>query len=251
MPIDPDNPELGRSYIDDMVIGTAWQDVTNIAIPRLTLRINRADNSAKLINNTSATLQLNGYSIESAHGSLNGTGWNSLDEQNVGDWQQNLATSNQIVESNFLGSTTIAPSAQLPLGSLFTAAADEDLTGRFTTLDGLVNLLQVEFVTSAGVDGDYNNNGTVDAADYTVWRNHLNQNFQLQNEGGITPGVVNAADYAFWKSQFGTHSGSGGSSPVSGGVPEPTAWILALFAMVATGSGYIGRLARLPASKDS
>ena len=127
VPIDPDNPELGRSYIDDMVIATAWQDVTNVAIPRLTLRINRADNSARLINNTSATLQLNGYSIESAAGSLDGAGWNSLDEQNVGNWQQNLSTSHQIVESNFLGSTTISPNAQLPLGNLFTAASN----GRF------------------------------------------------------------------------------------------------------------------------
>ena len=27
----------------------------------------------------------------------------------------------------------------------------------------------------AGINGDYNNNGIVDAADYVVWRNRLNQ----------------------------------------------------------------------------
>lgn len=232
VPIDPDNPELGRSYIDDMAIGTAWQDVTTVNIPRLTLRINKGDNTARLINNTSSTIQLNGYSVESKNGSINPVGWNSLDEQNNGTWQQNLATSHQIVESNFLSSSTLSPNGgQLPLGNLFTANALEDLTGRFTTLDGLVNLLNVEFVTSVGLGGDYNNDGTVNAADYTLWRNHLNENFQLQNEGGITPGIVNQADYDFWKSQFGMHLGSGGGSVQS--VPEPAAWLLSMLALSA------------------
>jgi len=234
VPIDPDDPELGRSYIDDVAIGTAWQDVAQVNVPRLTLRINRADNSGKLINNTSSSFQLNGYSIESAAGSLNGTGWNSLDEQNVSNWQQNLATAKQLVETNFLASTTVAPGGQLSLGGLFTTAATEDLTGRFTTLDGLVNLLQVEYVTVAGVAGDYNQNGVVDAADYTVWRNHLGATFQLQNEGGITPGVVDAADYNFWKSRFGMTSGAG--SIQSGAVPEPAAWLLAAIAGTVVGA---------------
>jgi hypothetical protein len=236
VPIDPDDPELGRSYIDDMVIGTAWQDVAQVDVPRLLLRINRANNSGTLINNTSTSFQLNGYSLESEHGSLNGTGWNSLDEQNIGNWQQNLATANQLVETNFLSSTSIGPNGQLSLGSLFTPAADEDVTGRFTTLDGLVNLLEVEFVTVAGVDGDYSNNGVVDAADYTVWRNHLNESFQLQNEGGITPGVVNAADYNFWKSRFGMSSGAGGGSVQTNAVPEPATWLLAALAGALVGS---------------
>jgi hypothetical protein len=240
VPIDPDNPELGRSYIDDMAIGTAWQDVTTVDIPRLTLRINKADNSAKLINNTATTFQLNGYSVESKAGSLNGTGWHSLDEQNVGNWQQNLATSTQVVESSFGGSSTIAPNGDLPLGSLFNAGGTEDLTGRFTTLDGLVNLLKVEFVTVAGVAGDYNSDGTVNAADYTVWRDNLNRNIALPNEGGITPGVVNAADYEFWKSRFGATSGAGGGSLQS--VPEPSAWLLSMFVIGAV--SLTGRVSR-------
>jgi hypothetical protein len=74
------------------------------------------------------------------------------------------------------------------------------------------------------VVGDYNNNGTVDAADYVLWRN----NGPLQNEG-VTPGSVTAQDYDFWRSRFGATSGSGAGA--SAAVPEPgIAWIPILLA---------------------
>jgi hypothetical protein len=45
-------------------------------------------------------------------------------------------------------------------------------------------------VVSAGVPGDYNNNGIVDAADFVLWR----KKGPLANEVD-TPGLVNGADY--------------------------------------------------------
>jgi hypothetical protein len=57
---------------------------------------------------------------------------------------------------------------------------------------------------AAGAPGDYNNNGVVDAADYTVWRSHLGQTYQLPNEApNASPGIVDAADYSAWKAHFG------------------------------------------------
>jgi hypothetical protein len=54
-----------------------------------------------------------------------------------------------------------------------------------------------------GLPGDYNQNGSVDAADYTVWRDNLGGT-TLANEGdGISPGMIDNEDYAFWKSRFG------------------------------------------------
>lgn len=73
-----------------------------------------------------------------------------------------------------------------------------------------------------GVPGDYNGNGTVDAADYVLWRN----GGALQNESA-TPGNNTPEDYAFWRSRFGATSGSGAAlSPV----PEPAAAALLLAA---------------------
>jgi hypothetical protein len=71
-----------------------------------------------------------------------------------------------------------------------------------------------------GVNGDYNNNGVVDAADYVIWRDHLGQNFTLPND--TTPGTVTQADYNVWRSNFGASAGSGSGLLVEGSaVPEP------------------------------
>jgi hypothetical protein len=55
-------------------------------------------------------------------------------------------------------------------------------------------------VTNVAVEpliGDYNNNGSVDMADYVLWRN----GGPLQNEEA-TPGVVTQEDYGVWRANF-------------------------------------------------
>jgi hypothetical protein len=79
-------------------------------------------------------------------------------------------------------------------------------------------------MTTAGVPGDYNGNGAVDAADYALWR----KGGSLQNEVD-TPGTVNGADYTEWRARFGNTSGSG-SGLVGGAVPEPTSAVLLMVA---------------------
>jgi hypothetical protein len=75
--------------------------------------------------------------------------------------------------------------------------------------------VQFGSMAPAGVQGDYNGNGTVDAADYVLWRN----GGPLQNEG-VTPNNVTPEDYDFWRSRFGLSAGLG-ASPAT--VPEPAA----------------------------
>jgi hypothetical protein len=83
------------------------------------------------------------------------------------------------------------------------------------------------------VPGDYNRNGTVDAADYAVWRKMLNQSVTPgtgadgTGPGGEPDGVVNTLDYDFWRSQFGSPS-LPGSGAIGVAVPEPAAWALVL-----------------------
>ena len=75
------------------------------------------------------------------------------------------------------------------------------ITGSSKLLTGTVTYIGT---APAGVVGDYNGNGIVDAADYTVWRDHLGQSFALQNRDPANgSGPISAADYTSWKSNFG------------------------------------------------
>jgi len=100
-----------------------------------------------------------------------------------------------------------------------------------------VALSDVASLTVEQLDGDYNQNGVVDSADYTVWRDNLGANITLPNEDPTqTPGWVTVDDYAVWKSNFGLTAGGGASADSFGtsdaGVPEPSAAFLAVLAIV-------------------
>jgi hypothetical protein len=76
--------------------------------------------------------------------------------------------------------------------------------------------------------GDYNDDGVVDAADYTVWRNALGASDESAINGNGDGGGITESDYLVWKSHYGaTYPGSGGLSDVSN-VPEPRSAFLAL-----------------------
>jgi hypothetical protein len=73
------------------------------------------------------------------------------------------------------------------------------------------------------LDGDFNNNGTVDAADYVLWRDGLGGPFMPE-------------DYITWRANFGATQGAGGSTSASASVPEPVGLSLVLFAIA---GGYL------------
>jgi 3',5'-cyclic AMP phosphodiesterase CpdA len=81
--------------------------------------------------------------------------------------------------------------------------------------------------------GDYNDDGFVDAADYTVWRNNLGAPAgTLAND--VDGGVIGTAQYATWKSNFGMMAG--GSSQQQSPVPEPATALMLALAALATSS---------------
>ena len=99
--------------------------------------------------------------------------------------------------------------------------------------DGLGNLLIVEWnggilqATPNVLSGDYNRDGTVDAADYTVWRGQLGSEGGNLVADGNRNGTIDQADYDIWKTNFGrVANGSLTSRAESFTVPEPQAAML-------------------------
>ncbi|MEX0611299.1 MAG: pentapeptide repeat-containing protein [Pirellulales bacterium] len=94
-------------------------------------------------------------------------------------------------------------------------------TGAFTVsspytwnLSNLYTTGEVTLAAAPSLPGDFNLDGTVDAADYVVWR---------KNYG--TP-----AAYNVWRTHFGQTAGSGSGTDANAAVPEPSTLVLLLFA---------------------
>jgi len=81
----------------------------------------------------------------------------------------------------------------------------------------------------AAVQGDYNYDGVVDAADYTLWQDNLGGASSVLNGNGSGAATVVQADYDLWKTNFEA-IGSGSANPVT----EPTTVLLVLMAVFCT-----------------
>ncbi len=79
-------------------------------------------------------------------------------------------------------------------------------------------------LTVGGLLGDYNYDGSVDAADYTVWRDALSGGINLAADGN-QDGLINSADYQVWLDNYGASLASASSAT---SVPEPSTAILLL-----------------------
>jgi T5SS/PEP-CTERM-associated repeat protein len=74
----------------------------------------------------------------------------------------------------------------------------------------------------AGIAGDYNYDGGVDAADYILWRK------------GLPPSIA-PTDYNTWRQHFANASfGAGGNAVENGAIPEPSNIMLTVVAMLTT-----------------
>lgn len=92
------------------------------------------------------------------------------------------------------------------------------------------NLVISTLNTVALGNGDYNNNGFVDAADYTIWRDTLGDTVTaLSGADGDGDGEIGPGDYNLWVSNFGNTTIG---PAVARSIPEPSTMLLALFAMI-------------------
>ena len=99
--------------------------------------------------------------------------------------------------------------------------------------NGLIafDAIRIVELPGQGFDGDYNDDGSVDAADYVVWRRNEGTTITLPNDPHGD--VIDQDQYNTWRANFGLTSGSGSTAAVvASAVPEPAALLLVAFAAV-------------------
>ncbi|QDU88825.1 hypothetical protein Pla175_22090 [Pirellulimonas nuda] len=205
--------------------------------------------------------QISSDDVASNGGSLVPANWNSLQDQNLAGfpagngtgngWEEGGVATDKILGEAFLGiggaGASLFADGMTPinLGAIFKTTDAQDLTFTYQLANGTFVNGNVAYVTGpAGLNGDYNNDGHVDAADYTVWRDRLGTSAVLPND--TTPGSVTQADYAVWKSNFGLPAL--GAVAGNGAVPEPAAaLLLTILASVLLGAPHARRHRRAAA----
>lgn len=211
-----------------------YEDELSVA-NNLVLVVDPSTGESQIRNASGFIAEIEGYAIKTDEGSLDTAGWNSLFDQSESGWIEVSATGNELSELDANTATTLSSQATLGMGDLFAAAIPEDLTfeyllaGDSVLTSGLVVFASLEAVN---LPGDFNGDGVVDAADYTVWRDNLSSSESVLNGNGDGSGTVDVADYTLWKQNFGASAFGASTTPAL--APEPTTLGLSALLMLGT-----------------
>ncbi len=113
--------------------------------------------------------------------------------------------------------------------------SDDQKTLTFNLFVDAAAMIDLRVITETAVPGDFNGDGHVDAADYTVWRDNLGTTGVATSAMGDAnnDGNVTAEDYAIWRSYFGqTAIDFAGASLANATVPEPHSACIVLSMLV-------------------
>jgi len=218
----------------------------------LVLVVNPANGDATLQNQSGQSIELISYTISSTSGALLDS-WTGLSGNSQPNWFKANPTGNNLSELNTMDSLLLGVGGEAELGIVWDTLGAQDLTFAYQTplgdlLPGTVHFGALATVPTVLV-GDYNDNGVVDAADYTVWRDNLSTSNVLINDP--IGGTITTAQYEQWVNNFGAALGAGAGGVALGGtqsVPEPSALFFALSALIITAGNRSSRSYKLRCS---
>ncbi len=234
----PNQPATIRTWYD----GVGYQRVLD-----MTLQVNTTTGVATLKNVSGANIDLTYYKITSEN-QMNENGWITLDMQGfdatdgsdagtvAGDsvlegWDMaGGSNASLLAEVNFLGASVLPADFSITLGQAFKPGVTGGVTFEFETpYQGVMQGI-VEYVTSVPLAGDYDGNGAVEAADYTLWKLQYGQTGSGIASDGNSDGTIDAADYLVWRNALAS---PGSLTVATASVPEPASVVgLGLLAAV-------------------
>lgn len=115
---------------------------------------------------------------------------------------------------------TSAPGEGASIGNVIISA--QNSSGSY-----LVDQLVLRKLGVEAVPGDYNGDGIVNAADYTIWRDTNGSTVEAgTGADGDGSGMIDEDDYQYWVDRFGNGGGSGTTLGQNANVPEPSSVLL-------------------------
>ncbi len=185
-------------FWDDVAIGTAWQDVAAVSVPRMTLRVDSVTGATRLSNSSGSDFDVDFYQVESPGRSLLANQWNSLADQGVQGWMENSPDLRvRITESNFTGSTVLPSGSEWNLGEPYNSNGQPDLVAHVGTVDGLLNVAPVRYEEFPESSGDFNGDGQLTVADMDLLCSEVSgagntSGFDLTGDGAVDRDDVSA-----------------------------------------------------------
>ena len=161
----------------------------------------------------------------------------------VGEYYLAVGRTRTTFTADAIRTTTIAAGDG---GGNFNVALNGDalISGTLDQLDTYTYAPQLfTFTVTAPLLGDFNGDGVVNLADYTMWRDNLGGSDTALSPGSTEDGsgVVDAGDYLSWKSSFGNSGNSAIAASEALAVPEPASMIVGLLAVGLFGARAVGR----------
>lgn len=214
---------MAGNVVDGDVAYTGDSFVNNIS-----LTVDPTTGEGQIGNPTATEMSIDGYTITSAGSLLDS--WSGLENNpSASDWQKSESSSStRLTETNPTSESSLTTSNGnlLSLGTIFNTAlgeAGQDLVFEYLPANSVAPItggVVYETITGGGggSTGDYNGNGVVDAADYTLWADNLGTSNLLANDD--IGGLITEAHYLQWKNNFGNTVGSGNAAAAA--VPEPS-----------------------------
>ena len=239
--INPDHVTFSYNEVSvstDIAGTVTYSGGTQIA-NNIILQVDSATGQVQLKNDSPYDVFIDGYAVYSTAGAMqpqNGK-WFSLKDRGVTGWEEASPTGFAVSELRQNGSMRLTPGSGYGLGELALAGFSDYSVqffqpGNFDATNGAVvyGAFTAAPAPTAGVLGDFNNNGSVGAEDYVVWKDAQGTFTILRNDP--VGGQIGTAQYNVWKANFG-NSTAGGSRAGLTNVPEPGTAVFVLTMLIA------------------